>query len=78
MNANYKSKKQQTSRGKNKVSKANTVQLGEKLIILDGHNDLRYVDLAKNKLRIYPRRRLAIINWIKNLAKPQADGGGSD
>ena len=43
-------------RRKWRVRKTTTVQVGNRLIILDGYNPLRYVDLAKNKLHKYRKK----------------------
>lgn len=43
------------------VHKANTVQVNEKLIIMDGHNPLRYIDLATNEVKMYkPKTKFTI------------------
>jgi hypothetical protein len=36
-----------------KVYKARTVQVGNRLIILDGHNPIRWFNLATNKVHEY-------------------------
>lgn len=35
------------------VYRAETVQVGNRLIILDGHNPIRYIDLSTNKVKMY-------------------------
>lgn len=39
------------------VRKTNTVQVGNKLVILDGHNDMRYLDLTNNKVHTFKPKR---------------------
>lgn len=39
------------------VFKVETVQMDNKLFITDGHNVMRYIDLATNKVHIYKAPR---------------------
>lgn len=50
-----------------KVYKARTVQVGERLIITDGHNPLRYVDLATNKVHVYKPPKVGLKRRILRL-----------
>ena len=45
------------------VYKARTVQVNGRLIIMDGHNPLRYVDLATNKVYQYKKRKRFSITY---------------
>jgi len=49
------------------MAKAKTVQVGDKLIIVNGVDPLMYVDLSKKKLHIYEKKRYKV--WFKLVDK---------
>jgi hypothetical protein len=48
------------------IYKVTTTQVGHKLLLLDGHNPLRYVDLATNKVHTYPTKKGIVKVGIKD------------
>lgn len=48
-----------------KVYKVTTTQIGNKLMIMDGHNALRYIDLRSNKVYVYGENRF--LAWVRKL-----------
>lgn len=47
-------------RGQKIVAKVKTLQVGNKLFILNGVDPLRYVDLSNNKVHQYKKRKYSV------------------
>lgn len=46
-----------------------TLQVGNKLIILNGVDPIRYVDLTKNTVKVYPRKGTRVHKIIYKFKK---------